>query len=260
MKKRLYALLVFLMMFLYFLSAGALETQVGNLEGGAEKIDDVANKLTDADQRSAYLKQEWSKILEKSDTIKIIDNFMTSLNSVWKAILGLEYSFSWTFILTFVLWLFFLEIVFNLSSFVEPFVNPKTSKLYKLGLFIIIFFGLTYLHFSRGISLLLIKLFPENFFYQVIFVFVMIIVLVAIIVFSRKVVKSSLKSVKRIRIESIENRLNKKDLGDAERNKLQEMKKELEEYYRKTLYPYDKLKVDYSAKKLKADKYRAPKT
>lgn len=67
---------------------------------------------------TAYLKQEWTKILENNEMGRIIlgiGEILTSLNPIFKVIIGVEYSFSWYALFAFVIWISFFAFFFNLG-------------------------------------------------------------------------------------------------------------------------------------------------
>jgi ABC-type multidrug transport system fused ATPase/permease subunit len=66
-----------------------------------------------------YLKQEWTKILEKTQTGRIllkVSDLLGSLNFFWKPVLGMEYSLSWLFIFAVAIWLILFFIIYGLLS------------------------------------------------------------------------------------------------------------------------------------------------
>ncbi len=91
----------------------AEEFRLDNYEeglGGAEKL---INTLDDEGARSEYLKAEWFKILNNTlvgNGMKSFESFSVKyLDGVFEYILGLKFSWSFAFLLTFILWFLFLE-------------------------------------------------------------------------------------------------------------------------------------------------------
>jgi hypothetical protein len=79
-----------------------------------DSIPQNPNELKDVS--ATYLKQEWTKILEKTQTgralLKVSD-FLTSLNFFWKPVLGIEYSLSWIFIFAVTIWFILFYLVYG---------------------------------------------------------------------------------------------------------------------------------------------------
>lgn len=90
--------------------SGALEI---NPETGlpyeVDKTKDIGEKLKDEEQRE-FLRKEWSEKIEQSFIFEKIQ----AVNPVFKIILGMEFSLSWLFVLTLVLWIFFVVYAFRI--------------------------------------------------------------------------------------------------------------------------------------------------
>jgi len=77
----------------------AIPTSYEQVQNIAEKVPD--NPQQTADIGKAYLKQEWTKILEKSQFGKIllaISGVLTFFDFYWTPVLGMQYALSWEFI------------------------------------------------------------------------------------------------------------------------------------------------------------------
>lgn len=99
-----------------FISKAQLEDQLGELQGNVEKIQDVSNKLSASDIREEYLKQEWTKILEKTKTGRFllgISGIFKALSPIFKLLIGIEYSLSWLFFLSLGAWFAVMVIIYN---------------------------------------------------------------------------------------------------------------------------------------------------
>jgi len=88
-----------------------------NIAGvSVDNINDLATEIPEnPEEGKEYIKQEWTKILEKNAIGRIllkISSILTFLNFFWKPILGIEYSFSWIFLFAITLFLF-LFIIFS---------------------------------------------------------------------------------------------------------------------------------------------------
>jgi len=65
---------------------------------------------------TTYLKQEWTKILEKTQAGRVllkISDSLTSLNFFWKPVLGIEYSLSWLFVFAVAIWIILFYLVYG---------------------------------------------------------------------------------------------------------------------------------------------------
>ncbi len=89
----------------------AFEDNINQLEDTKEKIEVFGDK----DARNEYLKQEWTKILEKTTIGKAIvwfgENILKPLNPFFKIVLGVEYSFSLAFIFAIIIWLILFVLI-----------------------------------------------------------------------------------------------------------------------------------------------------
>lgn len=88
--------------------AGAgLEGDAEKILGATGKLQGVAENLSDEDIRSEYLKQEWTKLLEKSKggrALLVISGIFNALSPVFKLFIGIGYSLSWMFFLSLFFW------------------------------------------------------------------------------------------------------------------------------------------------------------
>ena len=81
-----------------------------------KNISDVGEKLTDKEARNQYVKQEWTKILEKNSVGRVllsISNLFKLLSPVFKIIIGVEYSLSWLFFLSLFAWIFVVILIYK---------------------------------------------------------------------------------------------------------------------------------------------------
>jgi hypothetical protein len=82
-----------------------------------EKIQDLPQTPEEASNvTTTYLKQEWTKILDKTQAGKVIlkiSDFLTYLNFFWKPVFGIEYSLSWAFIFSIAIWAILFYLVFG---------------------------------------------------------------------------------------------------------------------------------------------------
>ncbi|MEK6855190.1 MAG: hypothetical protein AABX73_03125 [Nanoarchaeota archaeon] len=106
----------FLLIFLFLLSIIAQENifaqetpgikeapLVKDIQEGHEKIQEIQEQQ----DKTAYLKQEWEKILSKNKGGKIlikISDIVKIFSPIFKIVLGVEYSLSWSFLFAVVVW------------------------------------------------------------------------------------------------------------------------------------------------------------
>ena len=77
-----------------------------------ENFKNTAQNLSEEESREEYLKQEWTKILAKQAIIGPIlyytNNFFSLFNPLWTIIFGVQFSWSWFFIFSFLIWIGFI--------------------------------------------------------------------------------------------------------------------------------------------------------
>ncbi len=121
---KLSVILILLIVF-SFITKAQLEDQIGELQDKVEKIQDIKEKISNEDIRTEYLKQEWSKLLEKTKTGRFllgISSIFKALSPIFKFLIGLEYSLSWLFFLSLGTWIAVVVIIYNAIK------NPFQTK------------------------------------------------------------------------------------------------------------------------------------
>jgi len=66
--------------------------------------------------KSKYLQQEWGKIIINKPVIGSIHKFLLSINPLFKAILGVEYSLSWAFAFAIIIWFCLFKLLYPPAS------------------------------------------------------------------------------------------------------------------------------------------------
>jgi len=92
--------------------SGELNPETGLPEGASETID----KFSDKESRENYLKEEWTKILEKSGFGRFllwISGIFKGLSPIFKLLIGIEYSLSWFFFLGLFFWISAVIIIYK---------------------------------------------------------------------------------------------------------------------------------------------------
>lgn len=106
----------FIHAFDYSDAQNTLDSSTSNLPSNPDEL---------KDQSTAYLKQEWTKILEKNDFGKIllsISNIFKTLSPLFKIFIGVEYSLSW---------LFFLSLGFGIFVFIIIYKALNAFAIFK---------------------------------------------------------------------------------------------------------------------------------
>lgn len=158
-----------------------------------EKVQDIGNKLSDEDQRTAYLKQEWQKILEKSKTFGPIVKFILKLDPVSDFILGMPIAFSWYFFLTLVIWIAFIVIIFQITSLFDI-TNKLIHYLIAIGLIA----AISYYRYPKSISgfiIILISLLSKTWWMQYVIIGIVILIIILATYFSTQL-KIIMKAIK----------------------------------------------------------------
>ena len=76
---------------------------VGTIQNASERLQNISQ----GQNKSEYLKQEWRSFLEKKKSGQMIlkaSDFVKNFNPLFKVILGVEYSLSWAFLFAVVFW------------------------------------------------------------------------------------------------------------------------------------------------------------
>ena len=93
-----------------------LKESLGELEQTKKNIDEGVEKLSEKDIRREYLKQEWTKLLEKTSFGGFIiktGKFLENLNPIFIFLIGIEFSLSWLFFLSLLIWIVIVVIVYK---------------------------------------------------------------------------------------------------------------------------------------------------
>ena len=102
-------ILIFLFSFIYAVNYSGTQNAVDSLNSNPDEIKDAG---------AEYLKQEWTKILERNDFGKIIlaiGDFLTAINPIFKITIVVDYSLSWYFLFSFLVWIILFIFFFNLG-------------------------------------------------------------------------------------------------------------------------------------------------
>ncbi|MFH1425522.1 MAG: hypothetical protein ABIG28_02210 [archaeon] len=149
MKKRKHSLkIIFILFFIIFLNLPLINGQtapLGDLEKTTESLEKYRDIATDNVSRNEYLKQEWAKILNKSYVSPYIEKSQTAikfLDPVFEIFIGTTFKFSWSFLLTFIIWLLLISVAFDFLIIVEYYFKPEKYSKHARWSAWIIFVGL----------------------------------------------------------------------------------------------------------------------
>jgi len=180
--KKLGAILLFSLLMLNILSFAVAEVQAQQapeLPGGVEKIVEATEKLSDAETRSEYLKQEWLKILKKYTFFSAIDNFFKKNSIVFSIIFNVPYSFSLTLFFIIAFWFIFVlggaQLIKYISK-IESSIGPIIIGI--LLAIILAHVNLFYVISKFFIWLLFLK---KEWYWEILIFFIEVIVIIIII-------------------------------------------------------------------------------
>jgi len=154
--------------------------------GVDEKIDQFEETRKQIESSpSEYLKQKWSNIFENTffgKAMKSTEQILTPFNPIFKTILGLEFAWSWLFILNLILWVFLIILIYRIFSIFVLFSNWLRYLISILAIVLISAIGIT-----TALSNLIIDLISkaDSIISQTIIAIAIIIILVALSVYSK---------------------------------------------------------------------------
>lgn len=86
---------------------GNVNAETGQIKS-FEKFQEVGETLSQKEQNKSYLLREWTALAYKNSFIGPIlfytEKFFSFFNPLWKIAFGVEFSWSWAFILSFLIW------------------------------------------------------------------------------------------------------------------------------------------------------------
>ena len=110
-----------------------------------EQLQKIGNNLSDAEKRKEFLEQDWTKLFAKNKFLSPVlfytNKVFTIFNPLWNIIFGVEFSWSWFFILSLILWIFIIILLYNpLKLAISPLISALISLVISsaLGYFEII--------------------------------------------------------------------------------------------------------------------------
>jgi hypothetical protein len=138
-------------------------------------VSDFGSKMSDNDQRTAYLKAEWEKILLKSETFAPLVIAMRKSDPIVNFLLGIPFNFSWYFFLTFFIWIALMIYVYRVTELFEIAKKSTHFIVAFLGIAIITLFKIPKSISSPIIALIVL---PANIPWWVQYIIASIIILI----------------------------------------------------------------------------------
>lgn len=95
------------------------------------KFSEMSEKLSEEEQREAYLKQEWTKILAGNKilgpTLFYTNKFFIVFNPFWKVVFGIEFTWSWEFIFSLIIWIAIIYLIYSPAKAFLTNLHPALS-------------------------------------------------------------------------------------------------------------------------------------
>ena len=197
------------------MAQSSLENIEDNLNDLEQNIDTTHNIITDPEERSAFIKNEWDKAI--ADTgfgkfLSFVKNLLNKVDPVFNIFLGVNFSWSWIFYLTILLWILFLLWGFRFLSVIEPYLIPhKYDKYMKYGIFVIWFIALSSIRIPRFCSQAIIEQISKanGWFLQLLLMMVVILILLFISAIFKIIKRIFIAIKKEKRLKRTENKVKK---------------------------------------------------
>ncbi len=214
-KAFLFTLLFLILSLIMFINV--ISAQLDSLEGIQEKLDELPSDQDEAEEAAtAYLKKEWSKILERSQIGGILsssENLIKKADPLFNFFFNTGFSWNFLFFILVSLWIFFVSWLYSLLTFLSIFIR---IKFFNILLFIVSVVIVSFTAFSKTIALFFVNVIAKinNLFLQIISALVLIIFILVLSVYSGHIKKlfSSMKENRRKAYLEKEVRKEKKEI------------------------------------------------
>ena len=256
MQKAKYLILVSIFIILGSIVAGVYaqqnndnqpDTQITNPLDTINRAKDIIDTAKSKESRAEFLKEAWSKTLEKTSIGKVLkglESIFQSLDPVFKVFFGVGFSLSWFFLLIVLSWLLLLKLVIDTSSLLDLYLEEKPRKYIK-GVIIsgwIIFISSVRVPKSIADEFIDLVARINSLFGQIIFLIIISSVLIALMPLLGRI-KKAVKTVKlkkdaeEGRKESKKNRKEIRSIQTekAEKEKAKQQEKEIKEQAKEDL-------------------------
>ena len=100
--------LTFIFVFSFLTKVIAETDSLENISTQIEKTQDSVSKLSDSESRNDFLKQQWIELIKKSQLGKFMESTIQTIkpiNPLIEFLIGVEFSWSLLFLVTFVIWI-----------------------------------------------------------------------------------------------------------------------------------------------------------
>jgi hypothetical protein len=146
MKKKLIILSLILLLILNIslikINAQESISQISELSGTIDentglpfefvKYREIADNLSKEESRKKYLEQEWTKLMADKKAVGPVlfytNKGFSFFNPFWEIIFGIKFTWSWKFILSFIIWIFIIVLIYSPVKELTEF-NPIFSLL-----------------------------------------------------------------------------------------------------------------------------------
>lgn len=151
-----------------------------------EKIQEIGDKINDEN----FLKNEYQKVLNKSDKLKPLFSFYDKISPVadpaFKYTVGMTPSISWLFLLSLVLWIAFVVYIFGFTSLLKLASNGIYYIIVIIAIVIISYFGI-----AAKLADFLVKYIAKagSWWIQLALVVILILALIIASIFSRSILQ-----------------------------------------------------------------------
>jgi hypothetical protein len=113
---------------------GGINPQTG-LPNSFNQFQETATKLSQEEQRKAYLTQEWTKLLADKKVVGPVlfytNKYLVMLNPLWIIIFGIEFSWSWEFIFCIMIWIMLIVLIYAPAKGMTDY-SPILSFIFSL--------------------------------------------------------------------------------------------------------------------------------
>ncbi len=114
--------------------AADLDSTRDSFQNELDKAQDIKEQLSSDESRQAYLKEEWTQFIANSKigaAMVKIENALKPINPVIKFILGIEFSWSFTFFTILLLWIFFLILFSRIVNIIAIYLVDTASSMFE---------------------------------------------------------------------------------------------------------------------------------
>lgn len=97
-------------------TTGGINEETG-LPKSFDKFQEASEQLSKEEQRKEYMKQEWTKLRATNQFLAPVlfytNKFFSFFNPLWGIIFGVEFSWSWFFILSLLIWIIIIVLIYS---------------------------------------------------------------------------------------------------------------------------------------------------